>query len=61
MAVTNIPKHLKEIESKLNEKLKLIRFQPCSELFETQQLYHDEVLEVGVQSKRRKTYLLLSR
>lgn len=47
MASVHVHKHLKVIESQLREKLKKVQSQPCSELFETQQLYHDEVLEVG--------------
>lgn len=47
MAAVNVSRNLKEIESKLSAKLQLIRFEPNSELFETQQLYHDAVLEVS--------------
>lgn len=47
MATVNAPKHLKVIELQLHEKLKLV-VPPCSELFETQQLYHDEILEVSL-------------
>ncbi|KOB79305.1 putative translin-associated factor X interacting protein 1 isoform 4 [Operophtera brumata] len=45
MTTVNAPRHLKNIEYKLHEKLKLV-IPPCSELFETQQLYHDEILEI---------------
>lgn len=52
MASSSTPKHLKEIITTVNEKLKLIK-QPNlnGEIFETQQVYHDEVFMVSWQAE----------
>lgn len=47
MTAIAVPKHLKEIETNVNEKLILLK-KPNSQIFETQQLHYDLVLEVSI-------------